>query len=333
MKELPTPSAVYGIERSWCHAYRFYNIRMSNYEVTKKKYESVKPLGGPRVKHGITDHRPLTDRHRTFEVWHKDGDRYGIAFALVYATDFDRDKETGKRTITKYYKEYKPLLMIDPNGRYEFTAHWMGNYVTWQLLGAALPEGLSFTKYGAKQYICADQPDGTKKYYFQDGQKMSFVPYESGGKTYYEVIGGIRESKVLIDSAKAKKVRQDLKPFLDYYEIMSPFIETNTDETISSWGFRHDMREKLHEANWLQRAEGEEYGENWMHGVQALFHTHTHYHHTWDKGNHKIVRTYPDRARIEKVLRGAYLYRVTKPYKVVAVDVGVPFYSNGRRME
>jgi hypothetical protein len=333
MKKFPEPSAVYGIEKAWCHAYRFYNIRMSNYEVTKKKYECVKPLGGPRVKHGITDHRPLTDRHRTFEVWHRDGDSYGIAFALVYVTDYDRDKATGKRTITKYYKEYKPLLMVDPSGRYEFTAHWMTNYVTWNILGAALPEGLRFTKYGAKQYICADQPDGTKKYYYQDGQKMSFVPYEREGKTYYEVIGGIRESKVLIDSAKAKKVRQDLKPFLDYYEIMSPFIDTNTDESTTSWAFRYDMREKLHAANWLQRAEGEEYGENWMAGVEALFHTHTHYDHTWDRGNHKITRTYPDRARIEKVLRGGYLYRVTKPYKVVAVDVGVPFYSNGRRVE
>lgn len=331
MKKFPEPSAVYGIERAQNHAYRFYNIRMSNYEVTKKKYESVKPLGGPRVRHGITDHRPLTDRHRTFEVWHRDGDSYGIAFALVYVTDYDRDKATGKRTITKYYKEYKPLLMVDPSGRYEFTAHWMTNYVTWQLLGAALPEGLSFTKYGAKQYICADQPDGTKKYYYQDGQKMSFVPYEREGKTYYEVIGGIRESKVLIDSAKAKKVRQELKPFLDYYEIMSPFVTTD-ENLVSTWSFRHDMRERLDQANWLVRQDGEEYGEKWMNMVEALFHTHTDFQHTWDRGNHHVTCTYPDRARIEKVLRGAYLYRLTQPYKRVAVDVGVPFYSNGRRM-
>jgi hypothetical protein len=250
----------------------------------------------------------------------------------VYVTDYERDKTTGKRTITKYYKEYKPLLMVDPNGRYEFTAHWMTNYVTWQLLGAALPEGLSFTKYGAKQYICADQPDGTKKYYYQEGQKMSFVPYEREGKTYYEVIGGIRESKVLIDSAKAKKVRQELKPFLDYYEIMSPFVTTD-ENLVSTWSFRHDMRERLDQANWLVRQDGEEYGEKWMNMVEALFHTHTDFQHTWDRGNHHVTITYPDREKLEHKLRGAYLYQLTKPFKQVAVDVGVPFYSNGRRIK
>ena len=330
MKKLPEPSAVYSSEESHCHAYRFYNIRMSNYEVTKSKYESVKPLGGQRAKHGITDHRPLTDRHRTFEVWHKDGDRYGISFALVYVSKARTDPETRKRIIEEYHKEYKPLLMVDPNGRYELTPVWMLNFVTWKLLGAALPQGLGLAKYGAKQYISADQPDGTKKYYFQNGQSMSFVPYESGGKTYYEVIGGLPESKLLIDRDKTKKVYENLKPFIDYYEIMSPFIQDDP-EAPNSWRRRFDLREKLDQGGWLIRNEGEEYGERWMESVEALFQIHSHYDHKWDQNKHTVKVTYPDRKKIEKVLRGAYLYRVTKPYKQVAVDVGVPFYSNGRK--
>lgn len=330
MKAFPTPSATY--DRPY---YRGYNIRMVDFETTVKRYESVKPLIGQRVKHGITDHRPLTDRHRTFEVWHKaDDGSYGMAFASVYPVDSKTDPKTGKREITKYYKEYKPLLMVYPDGHYELTPVWMNNYVTWELLGVLLPKGLSFVKYGAKQYIVADQPDGTKKYYYQDGQTMIFRPYESDGKRCFEVIGGLRESKVLIDNAKAKKIRQEVKPFLDYYEIMSPFVTTdNEDHNVRSWSFRYEMRERLDRADWLVRNEGEEYGEKWMDAVEALFHTHTHFNHQWNGNTHTVSVTPPDRKFIEERLRGAYLYKITKPYRQVAVDVGVPFYSNGRSMK
>lgn len=327
MKAIPKPTQTYPVA-----FYRGYHIRMDDYETTKKKYESVKPLIGQRVKHGITDHRPLTDRHRTFEVWHRDGDRYGMAFAMVYPTNHQRDPKTGKTTVTSYYKEYKPLLMAYPDGRFEFTPQWMSNYVTWHTLGALLPTGLSFARFGTKQYIVADQPDGTKKYYFQDGQHMRFVPYESNGKRFFEVIGGLAEHKLLIDTEKAKKVRQELKPFLDYYEIMSPFVTTD-ENLVSTWSFRHDMRERLDQANWLVRQDGEEYGEKWMNMVEALFHTHTEFNHSWDNGKHEVQITYPDRQKLEHKLRGAYLYQLTKPFKQVAVDVGVPFYSNGRRIK
>jgi len=325
MKKLPEPSNTYNR-----FGYRGYNICMVDYETTKKKYESVKPLIGQRVRFGITDHRPLTDRHRTFEIWRKEGDMYGMAFCSVYA-NHSRDQATGKVTVTGYREEYMPLLMIAPDGRYEFTPKWMRTYTTWDLLGALFPRGLSYAKFGAKQYVCADQPDGSKKYYFQDGQKMSFVPYESNGKTFYEVIGGIPEHKLLIDREKVKKVYQELEPFLNYYEIMSPFVVPDNENR--NWQIRQNMDELLDKTDWLPRKEGEEYGEKWMEAVEAMFVIHTRWKHTWDLGNHKSEATYPDRDHIAHKLRGEYLYRITRPYKQVAMDVGVPFYSNGRRIK
>jgi hypothetical protein len=112
---------------------------------------------------------------------------------------------------------------------------------------------------------------------------------------------------------------------------MSPFVTTE-EGLISTWSYRHDMRERLHSADWLVRKDGEEYGEKWMGAVEALFHTHTDFKHHWDANKHTVTTTYPDRNKIQHELRGAYLYRLTQPYKRVAVDVGVPFYSNGRRI-
>ena len=323
MKKFPEPTSVY--DRL---GYRGYNIRMDNYEVTKKKYESVKPLIGQRAKHGIKDHRPLTDRHRTFEIWRKEGDMYGVAYCSVYA-HHSRDPITRKVIVTGYTEDYYPLLMVAPDGRFEFTPKWMRTFTTWDLLGALLPKGVGFVKYGAKQYVTADLPDGTKKYYFQDGQKMSFVPYECDGKTFYEIIGGLPETKLLVDREKTKKVYQELEPFLNYYEIMSPFVTPENEGR--DWRQRSNIDDKLDAGDWLYRKEGEDFGEKWMEAVEALFVIHTRWKHTWNLGNHESEATYPDRKYIESKLRGAYLYRVTRPYKQIAMDVGVPFYSNGRK--
>ena len=325
MKKLPEPSSVYNRL-----GYRGYNICMVDYETTKKKYESVKPLIGQRVKHGMTDHRPLTDRYRTFEIWRKEGDKYGMAFCSVYA-NHSRDQATGKVTVTGYAEDYYPVLMVCPDGRYEFTPKWMHTYTTWDLLGALFPRGLSYAKFGSKQYVCADQPDGTKNYYYQDGQRMTFVPYECDGKTFYEVIGGLPETKLLIDREKVKKVYQELEPFLNYYEIMSPFVTPENENR--DWRFKHSMDEMLDKGDWLVRNEGEEFGEQWMHAVEAMFVIHTRWKHTWGGSNHVSEPTYPDRKYLESKLRGEYLYRITRPYKQVAMDVGVPFYSNGRKIK
>ena len=325
MKKLPEPSSVY--DRL---GYRGYNVCMVDYETTKKRYESVKPLIGQRVKFGMTDHRPLTDRHRTFEIWRKEGDKYGMAYCSVYA-QHQFDKALNKSVVIKYNEEYMPLLMVCPDGRYEFTPKWMHTYTTWDLLGALFPRGLSYTKFGSKQYVCADQPDGSKKYYFQDGQRMTFVPYECDGKTFYEVIGGLPETKLLIDREKTKKVYQELEPFLNYYEIMSPFVTPENENR--DWRFRHSMDELLDKGDWLHRNEGEEFGEKWMSAVEAMFVIHTRWKHIWDDNKHTSVATYPDRKHLESKLRGAYLYRITRPYKHMAIDIGIPFYSNGRKIK
>lgn len=311
-----------------------HHVRMSDYETVKQKYETTTPIQGTRKKHGI-DQRPLSVRHRVWETWHKDGDSYGMAFRQCYKQTA-LNPTTKKYEVTGYVDSVSPLLMMNPQGALTFTTKWMNSYTTWEMLSALLPDGIRFAKFGSKQYFRVAQPDGDDMYYFISGLVMTFVPYESGGKRYYQPTRGVvSEERVLIDRAKSKQYREEFQAFLNYFQPMADLLGVEAEQT--DWTKRRAAEEFLTTHNWLVRKDGEEYGEKWVDAIQALLTAYTKSRHDWvpdGKGGHQHQWTHdlPTVSDIRYKLKGETLYRMVKPYKVIPVPLGTPFMPNNREV-
>jgi hypothetical protein len=317
--------------------YRGVFISINNYQQAKERYESVKPIGGIRKKLG-GDFRPVADRYRTWEVFMRDGDNYGIGFHGSYIA-YDHVKKDDKTiSIPKEIRSTpRPILMFSPDGVLTYTPQWVNSYSTWEFLAAALPETLRFTKFGSKQYMEVAQPDGGYMYYLLhkiDSCPTRFIPYENDGKVFFHVHGNdvIREHKILIDREKSKAVRQEFSAFIDYYNIMSALLTVDVTEEDVTWTAKNKFRTMLDEGNWLMRQDGEEYGAKWADAVKAFFFLHSKSTQSWDKKTQGWgARTYKF-ATVEDVMAISMrdLYRYGKPYRTERVPVGVGFRPNGR---
>ena len=173
-----------------------YSVRTNNLTEAKAKFEATKPIQGTRKKHGC-EIRPLAKRARVWEAWHHDEvtGSYGAAFVRSYPVRMGGNSGV----ISHFEKEVSPLLMWQPDGRLVFTPKWMGSYATWDMLAALLPEGITFVKYGAKQYFKLDTPEGKPMYMHRpEGVNLTFVPYEKEGKQYFHMTHSFFEQKILI---------------------------------------------------------------------------------------------------------------------------------------
>lgn len=311
-----------------------YNIRMVDYKTVKHLYDTTKPIQGEKKKFGV-DCRPLTVRRRTFETWYEKDGWVGMAFRSIY-------RKGEQNPITKEYefKEYedtaRPLLMMNEHGALRFTPTYMYSFSTYQVISALLPESIKFVKYGAKVYFKCLRPDGQEPmYYFNNGLDMTFVPYESNGVTYYEPTHGkVQESKVVLNRDKAKKVREDFRAFLDYFQPMADLLGFDPDvEGAVSWKNKERATEFLSGSDWLSRKDGEEYGERWVEGINALLVKHTIYKGDWNAKDgtwvHKHIVPTAESLR-EKYKRNEKVYRLARPFKRVGVPIGTPFHNNYR---
>ena len=318
------------------NAQHFYgrNIRMVDYATTKKFYDTTKPIQGEKKRLGV-DCRPLTVRRRTFETWYEKDGWVGMAFRNIYRKS-EENPVTKKYELVGYEDTARPLLMMNEHGALRFTPTYMYSYSTYQVLSALLPESIKFVKYGSKVYFKCVRPDGQEPmFYFNNGLDMTFVPYERGGVTYYEPTHGtVQESKVVLDRDRAKIVREDFKAFLDYFQPMADLLGFDPDvEGTVSWSNKQRATDFLSETDWLARKDGEEYGERWVDGIQAMLVKHTRYLGDWNaKDNTWVHRNIVPTAESlrETYKRNEKVYRLVRPFRREGVPIGTPFHNNYR---
>jgi len=314
-----------------------YNVRTNNLAEAKAKFESTKPVQGTRKKYGC-EIRPLAKRARIYEAWHHDEvtGSYGMAFVRSYAILVHG---SANKAISHFEKEVNPLLMWQTDGRLVFTPKWMDSYSTWEMLAALLPDGITFAKYGAKPYFKLDTPEGKPVYMHSPvGVPMTFVPYEKEGKRYFHLTNSYPEQKILIDREASKVARGEAKAFFEYAEAMWGLMTADIDvENFASltWSARM-ASEKLLESSWLARAEGEEIGGHWADAVEAFIKLNTRRNYRADKESKdfkmKSFIYIPTVESIKDRLSGERLNRVAKPYRLVDVPLGEPFFDNGRTL-
>lgn len=317
--------------------YRGCNVRLNNYEQAKARYESVKPIGGLRKKFG-GDFRPITDRYRTWEVFMRKGDDYGFGFSSSYIT-YTHEKDADGKNVAKPIKlngTVYPVVMFSPDGVVTYTANWASSYTTWDILAAVLPDGMRLAKFGSKQYMELAQPDGSYKYFLSPmhGLLMRFIPYESDGKRFFRVHPDdiTRESKIVVDRDKSKRMGEEFKAFIEYHKMMGDLITSGMDVK-DHWRERKGLA-FLSSNDWLFREKGEDYGSKWADAIVAFFQINNRVTQRWNSNTQTFEITDTHRGNLEDILKmpRSKLVRMTKPYKRVDVPIGVGFRPNGRTL-
>jgi len=329
-----------------------YHVRMNSFEQTKAKFENTKPIQGKRMEHGWVT-RPLSKRSRTYEIWHHDESdgSYGMAFSSGYFQTKHNAQTNRDEIVGIANKEIRPLLMWHPDGRLVFTPNWMYSYSTWEMLAALLPYGITFVKYGSKQYFKLDMPDNKASMYMHapEGVPLTFVPYERDGKRYFHLQTPYPEQKLLVDKDKAKAARDELKEFFKYADVMWDLMTPTEGQSFKtrsdlSWDEHRSAEEMLDNGGeWLFRKDGEEIGERWADVIAAMIVMNTRKTYTINRNipNRNSVSIsqdfnmhilFPKVQDFRESLRGEKLYRMAKTFNAVDVPLGEPFFPTGRTL-
>ena len=326
-----------------------HHVRMNNFEQTKAKFENTKPIQGKRMEHGWVT-RPLSKRSRTYEIWHHDESdgSYGMAFSSGYFQTKHNAQTNRDEIVGIANKEVRPLLMWHPDGRLVFSPKWMNSYSTWEMLAALLPKGITFVKYGAKQYFKLDTPEGKPMYMWApEGVGLTFVPYESEGKRYFHLQNKYPEQKILIDKDKAKAARDELKVFFSYADMVWDLMLPSEGQSFKtrnelSWLEHKELEALLDGGDWLFRKDSEEIGERWADVIAAMIVMNTRKTYTINRNIpvrslNSIAQfnthiSFPKVQKFRESLRGEKLYRMAKTFRAVDVPLGEPFFPTGRSM-
>jgi hypothetical protein len=188
-----------------------------------------------------------------------------------------------------------------------------------------------------------DCPSGEVMHYrVWDGCEINFIPYEKDGVRYFAPDKVIAEKKFMVDREKAKKAKEELKAFLNYARFMKDLLTIDHKQWSRRYGAESWLANKEthgyyastnfaeHVKNgWLNRKEGEDIGEHWIKGVEALcliLHQ-----SLYDRVKDTYVESPTTFEEIEAYVKKAdRLYKFARPYNEVEVPIGKPFYSNGR---
>lgn len=224
-------------EVQWANRHEF------DFEKIAKHYESIKPLRGKRASKNI---RPVGERNRDWERVVKVSDDEYYLTNSAYRWYDDPNHNTSNRVAHKLmsFKRFDggesftlrtPVWhtgRIDPNQ--------LGVSSTFYFIKFNLPHGLSFHNERSCKYIRTDHDD---KYYTAEKGDITFT--RLNGQTEWKPLVVYPEVVHHTDRSKTKKIREQMKPFLEYSEVMFDILEYK-----SWWGGTVFRQEVFAEYTW-----------------------------------------------------------------------------------
>jgi hypothetical protein len=182
-----------------------------------KRYEDTIPLRGKRKEQNI---RPIKRRDRAFERIIKVSDtEYYVTFdAYQYRTLHNRaitwclnnDIETMTVHTPKKMWGATPSLELHPRTLSSSSIFWFYEF--------NLPHQFGMVNHRANKYVCYDD-----KYYSIELGDITFQ--RKVGENHWLPLVVHREFKHTLDRTQTKQLRESIKPFIDYYDIMCDIVE------------------------------------------------------------------------------------------------------------
>ena len=193
------------------------------FESIAKHYESITPLRGKRKDKNI---RPVGERNRDWErvVKFNDNEYYLTSSAWRWYDDPQlntHDKKPQRLMSFKRIDGGETFTLHTPKYRSDrLDPHSLSVPSTFYFIYYNMPKGLSFHNEKSCKYVRTDHDN---KFYIAEKGDITFSRLD--GETEWKPFVVHREVIHHTDRAKTKAIRQQMKPFLDYSNIMFDMLE------------------------------------------------------------------------------------------------------------
>ena len=280
------------------------------FATVKERYENTIPIRGKRKADNI---RPIKRRDRSCERIVKVSDtEYYITFdGYKWRTHHNRAITWSLNNGMEFMTIHTPRKTWDTQDPTQLYPRYLSSASVFWFYDFNMPNGFNMVNYYVNKYVKYQD----KHYTLEQGD---IIFQRKEGATEWQPLVLHRQFKHHIDKEKTKQLRQDIKPFLEYYDTMSGIVETK-----NSWG-NPIHRAIIGEDNWRTVLPDE---------VMTLFKpTDGNIPDAWltmvEKYKHRITyRTYHEQATTEH--RGELekkmtkdLFKLVKPCKAIEVPLG-----------
>lgn len=277
------------------------------FDTVKERYESTIPLRGKRKEENI---RPIKRRDRAWErIVKVDDNEY-------YATyDAYQHRKHHNKAITWKMSEGMEYMTVHTpkkvwNGGNELYARYLSSASIFWFYDFNMPVQFNMVNHRTNKYVRYDN-----KYYSIELGDITFQRKQ--GESTWQPLVVHREFKHTIDRKKAKELREHLKPFLAYYDIVSEIVETK-------WEYGNPIYRAIikdaHRAVYAEEAielfkqTDDGVNEAWLGLVERYKYRITQYNYQSRSNEHA-------REKLDKTLCND-LFRIVKPCKEVEVPLG-----------
>jgi hypothetical protein len=282
-----------------------------DFESVKKRYKETKPLTGKRKAENI---RPLCRRDRAWErIFEVSENEYYVSFdAYKYRTTHNKaitwslngDMETMTIHTPKKVWGTPPTMELHPRTLSSSSVFWFYDF--------NLPNDFGMVNFRANKYIRYDS-----KYYSIELGDVVFQ--RKVGDNHWLPLVVHREFKHTLDRTQTKQLRETIKPFMAYYDIMCEIVETKWE-----WGNPiykavvgdNDKRMMYaEEALTLFKPRGDGVPDSWLSMVERYKHRITRRHYGSSETNLQLRNKLP-----KEICKD--LFEIVKPCKTTEVPIG-----------
>jgi len=208
-----------GYYRQSCSPYDVQNTqgRRFDFERIKKHYEDTIPLRGKRKDQNI---RPIYRRDRAWERMIKVSDtEYYITFdGYQHRTNHNKAITWSLNDGMEFMTIHTPKKVWGSTPSMELHPRTFSSSSVFWFYDFNLPIGFDMVNHRANKYVCHDN-----KHYTVELGDITFQ--RKVGDSHWLPLVVHREFKHTLDRTQTKELREIIKPFMDYYDIMCEIVE------------------------------------------------------------------------------------------------------------
>lgn len=187
------------------------------FDTVKERYENTTPIRGKRLADNI---RPIKRRDRNFErIVKVDDNEYYVTFdGYKFRTHHNKAITWQMREGMEYMTIHTPRKTWSSTDPTELYPRYLSSASTFWFYDSNMPVGFSMINHYVNKYVRYHD-----KYYSLELGDITFQRKQ--GENDWQPLVVHSQFKHHIDKEKTKELKQSIKPFLDYFDIMSDVVE------------------------------------------------------------------------------------------------------------
>jgi hypothetical protein len=288
-----------------------------DFEGVKKRYEDTIPLRGKRKEQNI---RPIKRRDRAFERIVKVSDtEYYVTFdAYQHRTHHNKGITWSLNNGMEFMTIHTPRKMWGSPPSMDLSPREFSSSSVYWFYDFNLPIDFSMVNHRANKYVRYDN-----KYYTVEKGDIMFQRKQ--GESHWLPLMVHREFKHTLDRTQTKQLRESIKPFMEYYDIMCDIVDKS-----GRWDYgnpiykaiagEQNITVELDEVMALFKPSGDSVPDGWLGMVERYKHRISGYDYQTRTDRH-------DRHKLSNEICKD-LFHLVRPCKTTEVPVGT--LSNDR---